>query len=44
MEYRRLGRSDIELLEINPGAADLELEAEVLEDIDSIYRQHPFPY
>ncbi|MGD2170960.1 MAG: aldo/keto reductase [Gammaproteobacteria bacterium] len=39
-----IGATGIEQLETNLGAADLELDAEVLEDIHSIYRQHPIPY
>ncbi|HKJ52345.1 MAG TPA: aldo/keto reductase [Gammaproteobacteria bacterium] len=39
-----IGATGIEQLETNLGAADLELDAEVLEDIHSVYRRHPIPY
>lgn len=39
-----IGATSIEQLAINLGAADVELGAEVLEDIHSVYRRHPIPY
>ena len=39
-----IGATSIEQLRTNLGAADLELDAAVLEDIQSVYRQHPIPY
>jgi aryl-alcohol dehydrogenase-like predicted oxidoreductase len=39
-----IGATSIEQLAINLGAAGLELDAEVLEDIQSVYRRHPIPF
>jgi len=39
-----IGATSIEQLAVNLGAAELELGAEVLEDIQSVYRRHPIPY
>jgi len=39
-----VGATGIEQLATNLGAVDLELNAEVLEDIHSVYRRHPIPY
>ena len=53
MEYRQLGNSDIRVSEICLGSmtwatqnseADLELDVEVLEDIQAVYRNYPIPY
>ena len=39
-----IGATSLDQLALNLGAADLDLGAEVLEDIQSIYRSHPIPY
>ncbi len=39
-----IGATSIEQLSINLGAAELELDKEVLEDIHKVYRLHPIPY
>jgi aryl-alcohol dehydrogenase-like predicted oxidoreductase len=39
-----IGATNLEQLAINIGAADLDLDAEVLEDIQSVYRNYPIPY
>jgi len=39
-----IGATSIEQLANNLGAADLRLGAEVLEDIQRVYRRHPVPY
>jgi aryl-alcohol dehydrogenase-like predicted oxidoreductase len=39
-----IGATSLEQLAINIGAADIELDAEVLEDIYSVYRRHPVPF
>ena len=39
-----IGATGIEQLAINLDAVDLELDAEVLEDIHSVYRRYPIPY
>jgi aryl-alcohol dehydrogenase-like predicted oxidoreductase len=39
-----IGATSIDQLSLNLGAADIELGAEVLEDIQSVYRNHPIPY
>jgi aryl-alcohol dehydrogenase-like predicted oxidoreductase len=39
-----IGATSIDQLALNIGAADIELGAEVLEDIQSVYRNHPIPY
>ena len=39
-----IGATNLDQLAINIGAADLDLEAEVLEDIQSVYRNYPIPY
>jgi aryl-alcohol dehydrogenase-like predicted oxidoreductase len=39
-----IGATSIEQLATNLDAADLELDAEVLENIHSVYRRHPIPY
>jgi len=36
--------TSLDQLALNPGAADLDPGAEVLEDIQSVYRNHPIPY
>ena len=39
-----IGATSLEQLEVNLGAADLELGEDVLDDIQSVYREHPIPY
>jgi aryl-alcohol dehydrogenase-like predicted oxidoreductase len=39
-----IGATNLDQLAINIGAADLELDAEVLEDIQAVYRNYPIPY
>ncbi len=39
-----VGATSLDQLALNLGAADVELGAEVLEDIQSVYRKHPAPY
>jgi aryl-alcohol dehydrogenase-like predicted oxidoreductase len=39
-----IGATSLDQLALNLGAADLDLGAEVLEDIQSVYRNHPIPY
>jgi len=39
-----IGATSLDQLALNLGAADLDLGAEVLEDIQSVYRDHPIPY
>ena len=39
-----IGATSLDQLAINIGAADLDLDAEVLEDIQSVYRNYPIPY
>jgi aryl-alcohol dehydrogenase-like predicted oxidoreductase len=39
-----IGATNLDQLAINIGAADLDLDAEVLEDIQSVYRNYPIPY
>ena len=39
-----IGATSIEQLAVDLGAADIELGAEVLEDIDSVHRRYPVPY
>jgi len=39
-----IGATDLDQLAVNIGAADLELDAEVLEDIQGVYRNYPIPY
>ena len=39
-----VGATSIEQLALNLGAADLELDADVLDDIHAVYRRHPIPY
>jgi aryl-alcohol dehydrogenase-like predicted oxidoreductase len=39
-----VGATSVEQLAINLGAAELELDTEVLDDIQSVYRRYPLPY
>jgi aryl-alcohol dehydrogenase-like predicted oxidoreductase len=39
-----IGATNLRQLSVNLGAAELELGAEVLEDIHSVYRRYPIPY
>ncbi len=39
-----IGATSIEQLANDLGAAELELDAEILEDIHRVYRRHPVPY
>ena len=39
-----IGATNLDQLAINIGAADLDLDAEVLEDIQAVYRNYPIPY
>jgi len=39
-----IGATSIDQLALNLGAADIELSAEVLEEIQGVYRKHPIPY
>ena len=39
-----IGATNLDQLAINIGAADLDLDAEVLEDIQTVYRNYPIPY
>ena len=39
-----IGATSLEQLAINIAAAELELSARVLEDIDSIHRRYPIPF
>ncbi len=39
-----IGATSLQQLAINLAAADLELDAEVLEDIHSVYRRYPIPF
>jgi aryl-alcohol dehydrogenase-like predicted oxidoreductase len=39
-----IGATNLDQLAVNIGAADLELDAEVLEDIQNVYRNYPIPY
>jgi aryl-alcohol dehydrogenase-like predicted oxidoreductase len=39
-----VGATSVEQLAINLGAAGLELDTEVLDDIQAIYRRYPLPY
>ena len=39
-----IGATSVKQLEINLGAAELELDDQVLDDIQSVYRRHPIPY
>jgi len=39
-----IGATSLDQLEVNIGAADLDLDAEVLEDIQTVYRNYPIPY
>jgi aryl-alcohol dehydrogenase-like predicted oxidoreductase len=39
-----IGATSLDQLALNLGAADVDLGAEVLEDIQSVYRNHPIPY
>jgi aryl-alcohol dehydrogenase-like predicted oxidoreductase len=39
-----IGATSVEQLAVNLAAADLELGAEVLEDIHSVYRSYPIPF
>ncbi len=47
MEYRQLGNSDIRVSEICLGSMTWGTQnsaAEVLEDIQTVYRDYPIPY
>ena len=39
-----IGATSIEQLATNLGAADLQLDETVLDDIQAVYRRHPIPY
>ena len=39
-----IGATNLDQLAINIGAGDLDLDAEVLEDIQTVYRNYPIPY
>jgi aryl-alcohol dehydrogenase-like predicted oxidoreductase len=39
-----IGATSLDQLGVNIGAADVDLDAEVLEDIQSVYRNYPIPY
>ena len=39
-----IGATNLQQLAVNLAAADLELDAEVLEDIYSVYRRYPIPF
>ncbi len=39
-----VGATSVDQLAVNLGAAGLELDDEVLEDIQAVYRAHPMPY
>jgi aryl-alcohol dehydrogenase-like predicted oxidoreductase len=39
-----IGATSLDQLALNLGAADIDLGDEVLEDIQSVYRNHPIPY
>ncbi len=39
-----VGATSVEQLAVNIGAAEIELEPELLEDIQAVYRQHPMPF
>jgi aryl-alcohol dehydrogenase-like predicted oxidoreductase len=39
-----IGATSLDQLSVNLGAATLELNEEVLEDIQAVYRRHPIPY
>jgi len=39
-----IGATDLQQLEQNLGAADLQLSEDVLNDIQQVYRQHPVPF
>jgi aryl-alcohol dehydrogenase-like predicted oxidoreductase len=39
-----IGATSLDQLAVNIGAAELTLDAEVLEDIQTVYRNHPIPY
>jgi aryl-alcohol dehydrogenase-like predicted oxidoreductase len=39
-----IGATSLDQLGVNIGAADVDLDAEVLEDIQGVYRNYPIPY
>ena len=39
-----IGATNLDQLAVNIGAADVDLDAEVLEDIQTVYRNYPIPY
>jgi aryl-alcohol dehydrogenase-like predicted oxidoreductase len=39
-----IGATSVQQLAINLAAAELELDAQVLDDIQSVHRRHPLPY
>jgi aryl-alcohol dehydrogenase-like predicted oxidoreductase len=39
-----IGATSLDQLAVNIAAADLDLGAEVLEDIQAVYRNHPIPF
>ena len=39
-----VGATSVQQLKINLGAAELELDKEVLDDIQALFRRHPLPY